>query len=216
MGLLEQLFNRFISPVLERVKAAFGPFGKLFDLIGKLWTQITSTKARIETLAQSIKDEIFEWRNFREAVPVRTGVINLPRAIDKSQQLLDQIRGAWQAIADLFSKLKENFNVETPAAEAEAAAKDIESSGVKAILEKFPRLAKGLEKVLGFLAIAVTALEDIEGAIDDVQTVVDAIKGIREEIETGSTIFLSQKNKRRAVRTEDGTVFKIRVGNLHS
>jgi hypothetical protein len=211
---LSDLFN----PVLSFLKRILGPFGKLFDLIGKTFTGFKDSFEKGVELSVEIISEIHEWRNFREQIPVRTGVISLPAALEKSEELIDQIRAAWDAIIDLAKEVQKQAKgqQESPVEEAEEAARDIESSGIKSILEKFPKLAKGLEKILGFLAILVGVLESIQKAIDDIKNIVDAIKGIREEIETGSTIFLQQKNQRRIVKLADGTSMKIRVGNLHS
>jgi hypothetical protein len=211
------LFDIF-TPILNAIKRALGPFGKLIDLVGKFFTGFRDSFKKGLALSVEIINEIHEWRNFREAIPVRTGVISLPSAIEKSNELLDQIRAAWDAIVDLAREVKKQAQgqQESPTEEAEAAIKDIESSGVRGLLEKFPKLAKGLERILGFLAIVVGVLESIQKAIDDLTAIVDAIKGIREEIETGSTIFLSQKNPRKTVKLADGGSYKIRVGNLHS
>ena len=213
MALLD-LFN----PILNALKKALGPFGKLFDLVGKTFSGFRDSFNTGIELANEVRTEINEWRNFREAVPVRTGVVSLPAAIDHTEQLLDQIKAAWDSIVDLAKELQKQARgqQESPTEEAEQALKDIEGSGIKGILEKFPKLARGLEKLLGFLAVIVGALESIQKAITDLKNIVDAIKGIREEIETGSTIFLQQKNQRRTVRLDDGTSMKIRVGNLHT
>lgn len=213
MALID-LFN----PVWNAVKRILGPFGKLFDLVSQTFVGFRNSFETGIELAQEIMSEIGEWRNFKEAIPVRTGVINLPAAIDNTQQLLDQIRAAWDAIVDLAKELQKQARgqQESPTEEAEQALKDIEGSGIKGILEKFPKLARGLEKLLGFLAVVVGALESIQKAINDLKNIVDAIKGIREEIQTGSTIFLQQKNQRRIVKLADGGSIKIRVGNLHS
>lgn len=218
MGLLGDLEQRFLQPILDRIKAALGPFGKLFDLLTHLWTKLNDAFQKGTSLSIGIRDEISAWRNFKEAVPVRTGVINLPKAIDKSQELIDQVRAAWNSIVDLAKQLREQVQGEAgknPAEEAEQAMSDIESSGIKNFLQRFPKLAKGLEKVLGFLAILVGALESIIAAIDDLTQILATVKGLREEIETGSTIFLQQKNARKTVKLDDGSSMKIRVGNLH-
>jgi hypothetical protein len=217
VGLLQDLEARFLTPILERIKAALGPFGKLFDLLGKFFRGFRDSFTKGVQLGNDIKTEIFEWRNFREALPVRTGVISLPAAIDKSQELIDQVKAAWSAIVDLAKQIKKQAQgqVESPTEEAEQAVKDIEGSGIKSLLEKFPKLAKGLEKILGVLAIAVGVVESIQSAVDDLTAIVAAARGLREEIETGSTIFLSHKNPRKIVHLDDGTSMKIRIGNLH-
>ena len=217
MGLLQDLEDKFLGSILDRIKRALGPFGKLIDLVKRLFTGFRDTFTKGVQLGTDIVTEFNEWKNFKEAIPVRTGVINLPRAIEKSQELLDQIKSAWASIVDLAKQLQKQAQgqTESPTEEAEQAVKDIESSGVKTLLEKFPKLARGLEKLLGFVAIIVGALESIQSAIDDLSNILAAVRGIREEIETGSTIFLSQKNPRKTVTLDDGSTLKIRVGNLH-
>jgi len=206
------------TPILNALKRALGPFGKLFDLVSQTFTGFKASFTKGLELSVEIISEIHEWRNFREQINVRTGVVNLPKAIEQTEALLEQIRLAWDSIVDLAKELQKQAQgqQESPTEEAEQALKDIEGSGIRGLLEKFPKLAKGLEKLLGFLAIVVGALESIQKAIDDLKNIVDAIKGIREEIETGSTIFLQQKNPRRIVQLTEGGSIKIRVGNLHS
>ncbi len=211
------LFDSLLNPILEAVKKALGPFGKLFDLIGKFWNNLTSLGSRVQLLFNSILAEIQAWRTFKEDISFRTRVINVKSAIDKTQEFIDQLKAAWAAVKDLVENLKGKFQTAgDPVGDAKAAVDDIEASGFKGILEKFPRLAKGLEKVLGFVALLADALESISSGIDDLQAILDTITAIREEVETGSTVFLQQKNARKRVHLDDGTVMKIRVGNLHS
>jgi phage-related minor tail protein len=210
---LIDLFN----PLLDAIKRALGPFGKLFDLIGKFWTNLTSLGSRVQRLYLSILAEIQAWRTFKEDISFRTRVINVKSAIEKTGEFIDQFKAAWSAVKDLVENLKGKFQTAgDPVGDAKAAVDDIEASGFKGILEKFPRLAKGLEKVLGFVALLADALESISSGIDDLQAILDTITALREEIETGSTVFLQQKNARRYVKLKDGGSIKIRVGNLHA
>lgn len=214
------ILDRLLAPFVDKLKQMLGPFGKLFDLISKFIGGFKATFDKSIRLAGLIANEIHEWKTFRENVPVRTGVISLPSAIEKSKQLLDEIRRAWDSIVNLAKEVKKQLQgqMETPeelSEEAVQSIEEIEASGVKTILEKFPRFAKVLGKIAGFLAIAIGALESIQSAVDDLTNIVIAIRDIREEIEHGATIFLSQKNPRRIVHLDDGTSMKIRVGNLH-
>lgn len=218
MSFVGDLVDRVLTPIVDAIKKALGPFGKVFDLISKFFTGFRDSFNKGVALSVAIINEIHEWRNFKENIHVKQRVVNLPIAIDKSQELLQKIIDAWHAIVDLAKEIQKQAKGQTedPTAEAEEAVSDIESSGVKTLLEKFPKLAKGLEKLLGFLAVAVGVLESIQNAIDDLTKIVAAITGIREEIETGSTVFLQQNNPRKTVQLADGTSMKIRVGNLHS
>lgn len=214
---LSDIIGRLLEPILRRIKEALGPFGKIFEIIGRFWTNLTHVRQNIQKLVDSIKGEIDAFKNFKEDISFRTRVINLPKAIDKTQEFIQQIRSGWDAIVDLWKELHAKLEpAGNPTEEAEQAIKDIQQSGFKDILEKFPKLLKGAEKVLGFVVIVADALESILNAIDDLQRIVDTVKALREEIETGSTIFLNNKNPRRTVKLKDGGSIRIRVGNLHS
>ena len=70
--------------------------------------------------------------------------------------------------------------------------------------------------VVNALVIIVEVLDTVRNIIDAFQTVIDEITRLREFIETGDTIFLQQRNKRKLIRLESGKTIKIRVGKLHS
>jgi uncharacterized phage infection (PIP) family protein YhgE len=214
---MASLIETLLSPIVEALKKAFAPFGKMLDLIGKFWTNLQTLGSRVQHLYQSILAEILAWRSFKEDISFRTRVINVKSAIDKTQDFIDQLKLAWGAVKELIQNLKGKFETAgDPVGDAKAAVDDIEASGFKGLLEKFPKLARGLEKVLGFVALLADALESISSGIDDLQAILDTITAIREEIETGSTIFLQQRNARKTVKLADGSSIKIRVGNLHS
>ena len=208
---LSDIFN----PLLAAIKRALGPVGRLFDLIGRFWERLTNVFTRINELVDLIKSEISEWKRFKEDVRYRTSVINIPKAVQQTEEFIGQIVQAKDAIIDLWNELRDKLNEESPTEEAEQAVKDIEASGIKDLLSKFPRLLKGVEKILGFLAIVADALNSILNALDDLIAIVGALKAIREEVEHGSTVFLQQRNARRTVTLEDGTKMKIRIGSLH-
>jgi len=207
-----------LQPLLNKVKAALGPFGRMFDILGSAWQRTVDLKTNVTKLVNSILAEIAAWRNFKEDIAFRTRVINLPNAIDKTQEFLAQIRSGWDAIVALWNDLRGKLDLGggNPTEEAEQAIKDIENSGFRDFFAKFPNLLKGAEKVLGFVVILGDALTSLLDAIDDLQRIVDTVKAIREEVETGSTIFLQNKNPRRTLKLADGGSIKIRVGNLHS
>lgn len=212
MALLD-LFN----PLLDAIKKALGPFGKIFDILGKFWTNITTANERIGNLVSSIQSEIVAFKNFREDIAVRTKVISIPAAISKTQEFIAQLKAGWEAIVNLINDIKSQIGggEPNPTEEAEQAIADIEKSGFGSLVKQFPKLFKGAEKVLGFITIVTSALDSILTAIDDLQQIVDTVTAIREEIETGSTVFLSQKNRRKRVRTIDGKSLNLRVGKLH-
>lgn len=214
---LSDIIGRLLEPLLRRIKEALGPFGKIFDILSKFWNNLTHVRENIQKLVDSIKGEIDAFRNFKEDVSFRTRVINLPKAIDRTQEFLQTIRSGWDSIVELWKELHTKLEpAGNPTEEAEQAIQDIEQSGFKDIIKKFPKLLKGAEKVLGFVVIIADALESILTVIEDLQKIVDTVKAIREEIETGSTIFLQNKNARKTLKLKAGGSIRIRVGSLHS
>jgi SMC interacting uncharacterized protein involved in chromosome segregation len=202
--------------LFQLIRGFLGPFGKLFDSLKKSFDHVINVMAAADKLAASIREEIDGWKNFKQDIRLKQRVIQLESAIQKTRDLIEGIPESWHKILDLIKQIKGQVGgAESPVEDAEAIAEDLESGGVKKLLQTFPKLARALEKILGVLAIVIQALEAITEAIDDVQTIVDELKRIRLEIEKLDTIFLSQSNPRKTVRLADGSTMKIRLGNLH-
>lgn len=214
MGLLARL----LQPILNALNAWLGPLRKLWEKLVATWEHMLSVGEDTKHLVLSVQAEIEGWRTFTLRPKVRNRVISLPLAVDKTKALIQGIPDSWRAIVDLFNQLRDKIQTSAnPKSEGEEFAADLESGeGVAGLLKRLPKLAKGLEKMFGFLAIVLDALETISSAIQDLQTIVDEASRIRKEIEDLDTIFLSQRNKRRTVRTVDGESLKLRVGSLHS
>jgi len=213
---LLDVFN--LPAVFDAIKRILGPFGKLFDILKKSFDELATIIERSTKLLDGIIAEAKAWQNFKQDIRFKSRVINLESAIEKTRALIEGIPAAWRSIQDIFKQFKEQFpTAGNPAAEAEALIEDVEAEGgVKALLKKFPKLAKGLEKVLGVLALVLQALESISKTVDDLQTILDEITRLRLEVEKLDTIFLSQSNKRARVKLADGKSIRIRVGKLHT
>jgi len=206
----------FLSPLLNRIKAALGPLGKLWDKVVEAWNHITGIITNGDKLVESIKGEIDAWKNFKEDIRFSSRVINLEKAIAKTEELFQGIPDSWHAIQDLVKNIKEKLNVSEPKpSEVEELESEFEEGGISNLLKRFPALAKFFEKALGFLTLLVDALESIANAIDDHQTIVDEAKRIRLEIEQLDSIFLQQNNKRKNIKLATGKTIRIRIGNLH-
>jgi methyl-accepting chemotaxis protein len=204
-GALFQLIRRFL-----------GPFGKVLDKVKETYDHLVNILNDADHLADSIRGEITAWKTFKQDIRIRQRVVQIERAIEKTRSLIQGIPEAWRSILEIIKQVRANIGGGADAAtEAEAAVEEVEAGGVKGILERFPALARGLERLLGVLAILIQALESISKVIQDVQQIVDEIKAIRLEIERLDTIFLQQSNKRKTVRLADGRTLKIRVGKLH-
>jgi hypothetical protein len=211
------LLDALLKPVFDEIAKLLAPFSKLFDLLTHFWTNIKNLFSDAQNLVQSVIAEVNAWRNFKENISFKTRLVSLPIAYDATKEFILSIPAAWHAIVDIVNQIKGKLETGgNPTEEAENALKDIEEGGFKGILKQFPKFAKGLEKVLGFISLVADALESIISGIHDLQTIVDTLKGIREEIESADTVFLKQTNPRRIVKLEDGSTIKIRVGHLHS
>jgi len=207
----------FLSPLLNRIKAALGPLGKLWDKVIEAWNHITGIITNGQLLVDSIKAEVDAWKNFKEDIRFSSRVINLEKAIQKTEELFQGIPDSWHAIQDLLKEIKDKLNVSEPKpSEVEELEGEFEEGGIANLLKRFPALAKFFEKALGFLTLLVDALESIANAIDDLQTIMDEAKRIRLEIEKLDSIFLQQNNKRKNVQLASGKTIRIRIGNLHS
>ena len=204
-----------ITNLFSGLTSFLGPLGKIWDHLKEVYNHSINIYANAQALVQSVIDEIDGWKNFKQDIRLKQRVVQIESAIQKTRDLVEGIPAAWRSIVDLVKQFKGQLGESNPVEETEALTEDLESGGFKALLEKFPALGKALEKVLGFLAILVSALQAISDSIDDLQKIVDELKGLRLEFEKLDTIFLSQSNKRKTLRLEDGSSIRVRIGKLH-
>jgi hypothetical protein len=216
VGLLDQFIDPILNRIWDRIKVVFAPFTKLFNFVQHFYTEVKTIFSRVDTLVKLIVGEVDAWKGFRENLAFRTKLISVPKALDHIDDLIQLVRDAWASVQDIIRLTKEKFNAPNPTEEAEEALADIENSGFKGIFEKFPRLLKGAEKILGAAAIILDAIQSISAGIDDLTKIVEAEKQIREAVEEGKGFFLSQSNPRKSIPLAEGGSIKIRVGNLHS
>jgi hypothetical protein len=178
-------------------------------------SHILTLVQRIQHLVDSIKTEITEFSHWREDIRFKSRVISLPAAIEKTRDLIQGARDSWAAIVALMKDFREKVGGENAAQDAEEVAADLEGGTGEGILKRLPRLAKGLEKLLGVISLIVDAVISWSDAVDKLQTIVDEVTRLREAIEKGDLIFLKQSNPRKTLTLTDGTKIKIRLGNLH-
>jgi uncharacterized protein Yka (UPF0111/DUF47 family) len=210
LGPIESLFNRVFGGTVV---------GKLVAKIKDGVQHVLSIADRITQLASSVRGEVDAFRNWKEDFQIKNKVINLPKAVERTADLVTEVRTSWddilQIVKDVSETIKGGGNPEQEAEEVAADLGDLSNIG-ESLLKKLPKLSKGFEKMLGVVSLIVDGLIQWSAIIDKLQTIVDTVRDLRLEIETGSTIFLFQGNKRRTVVLDDGTTMKIRVGNLHS
>lgn len=211
------LFNQLLAPIEALFDRIFGGtvVGRLVAKIREGISHILTLVQRIQHLVDSIKTEITEFSHWREDIRFKSRVISLPAAIEKTRDLIQGARDSWAAIVALMKDFREKVGGENAAQDAEEVAADLEGGTGEGILKRLPRLAKGLEKLLGVISLIVDAVISWSDAVDKLQTIVDEVTRLREAIEKGDLIFLKQSNPRKTLTLTDGTKIKIRLGNLH-
>jgi len=204
--LAEDLLSRLLGPVFRQL------VDKVLTFIDHVQNIFETTQEIIDT----VKGEVDEWKNFRENIKIKSRVVNIPKAYDRTKDLIVGFKSAWASIVDIIREFKSKLGTADPAADAAEASADIEEGGTGTLLKRLPALARGLEKILGVATLIVDALESIVSVLEDLRTLVNEAKAIREEIESLESIFLQQGNSRRTVKLRGGGSMRIRVGNLHS
>lgn len=216
MGLLD-VFD--LTAVYDRVIKFLGPVGKLIESGRKSFLRLRTIVERATVLMDGAIAEFHAWRQFKEDVKFKSRVVNLESAFEKTKALIEGVPKAWNSIVDIVKEFKGKVLEANPVREAEeivTVEEEGSGEGLTALLKKFPKLAKGLERVAGVFALVLDALESISKTIDDLQAILDEVSALRREIEHLDTIFLSQSNKRHRVKLADGKTIRIRVGKLHS
>jgi len=146
--------------------------------------------------------EIRRLKEFKFDPKWRTRVINVPAAIDKTHGfVLDMSQQIESALHVLISNLRAIHFAEEVGTISGGIGGTGQGHGVLKVLEDINKIKDVISLVKDFLF--------------NLGKFVDAIRQIREELETLDTIFLPQGNRRRYIHATDGEVLKIRIGNLH-
>jgi len=208
MALLQTIEDRLsglLAPLL-------GPIRPLVTLVTKFRDNTTGILGAAQTLVTTVEEEYGQFKKLTLKPQWRHRVISVEAVIEKVQQLVAVPQKIAGAIKDLISQLRSKLEPTKINLDELEGIEDL-----RGVFSKFgARLAQGLEKLLGILALIVDALVTIRSTIDDLQTIVDGIKTVREDFENLDLIFLQQKNPRRIEKLVDGGDIKIRVGKLHS
>lgn len=151
-------------------------------------------------LSENIRSEVNHFKNLKFNPAFKNRVINAPRAVESTRdfihQMIEQVSTSFHA---LISNLRAIHFAEEAGTIAGGAGG--RGGGVLKILEDINKI----KDVIG----------EIRAFFQSMNSFVDAVRQVRDELETLETIFLPQGNLRRVERLEDGTKIKIRLGNLH-
>ena len=198
---MASFFSRLKSSFsLEGIKKIVGDVVTVIADFKNTFTKITGVVDSVTHLFQSVKDEIAAFKNFKQDLRFKSRVVNLESAIQKTRDLILGIPASWRAVLDLISQIKSTIQKDIVAEEG-AAILAVETAGLS-------------EVVVG-LTIIYQVASTVEHVIADFQTIVDEITRFRKEIEKLDTIFLSQSNKRKRLKLENGKTIRVRIGELH-
>lgn len=187
---IDQLFDFLLKkfPALQR----------LLDLGSKIIEHFTGTFKAAVNLFNSAHDEFEKWKSFKEDVHFRQRVIVIESALTKAKKLLSEIVSAWKEILQLIRN----------------AGLKLETGGAAEIVEAASGIGLPVAIVNGIVLI-VEILDTIRNLIDTGQNIIDVVTGLREFLQ-GEFIFLSQSNKRKTLKLEDGSTIRVRLGKLHA
>ena len=213
--LLDKL-KSFLAPVLT-------PLNKLWAILKGFFTAVVNIVPDTIHLATSAVEEVNAWRNFKQGISFKTGVINLQSVRQRIEDLISELITAWRSLVDLFTS---GFKMPLRSIkEAQDALEEVVTGfedvfGKLGLQEGLKRLGGILEKAGGkifeVLALIQAVAEEAEKVVTELQSIVDAVRDVRQTFQAGEGLFLKQTNARKTVQLADGTSMKIRVGNLHS
>ena len=223
MGLLQQIEETILNKLKALFEPVLTPLSKLWNILKGMFTAIVEVIPATIALVKSVASEVNEWKNFKENISFTGGVINLQSVKDRIQRLIEEALAAWHSLVDLFTGGFRRV-VGKPFEDAEAAAEELESLfegfgkiGLKDFLAEIgPKLEKAGGKIFEVLAIVQAVAEELLKVVQDLQSLVDFTRDVRETFESGEGLFLQQKNKRKTLALDGGGKIKIRVGKLHS
>ncbi len=222
MGLIQQLEDRILQAITSFLQPVLGPIQKLWGIIKGFFTALIDVIPETITLVKGTIAEVNEWRNFKEGISFTRGVINLQSVRDHIEDLITELITAWKSLVDLFTS---GFKMPLRSVKEATDAVEEVVTGFEDVFGKFglkeglKRLGAVLEKAGGkvfeVLALVQAVAEEALKVVRELQSILNAVKDVRETFQTGKGLFLSQTNKRKTLKLEDGSSIRIRVGNLH-
>src|SRR5215813_13825371 len=57
MSLIGDALDRLLAPIIDKVKSAFAPFGRAFNLVGQFWDKLTTIGSRTREIFDLVESE---------------------------------------------------------------------------------------------------------------------------------------------------------------
>ena len=212
MSLLSDLTQGIEDRILSLLSPILGPLKGIVGIATKFKDNTTGILDAATSLITEIEQEYSAIKNFKERPQWKNRVISVPHAIKSTTDLAKIPSVVIAAVKDLVSQVRTKLEPATVELEGIEGIDDLRALGLKI----GGRVASVFEKVLGFMSLILDALVTIRATIDDLKTVIDSIRTVRQDLENLDGLFLTQKNPRKIEALADGGTIKIRVGSLHS
>jgi len=172
--------------------------GDIFNIVTGLsgiFDKIDALEQDGAQLVSQIKGEVEAIKRFKHDPKWKTRVINVPKAYDKTKEfVVSVVDELHDALASLISNIKAIKGSGAPISDPRAGG------------------GGGVGTVLGDITKVALFVQECDNAIKALSGFVDALRKIREELETFDDLFLGQTNKRK--RVADAKPF-LRLGKLH-
>src|SRR6266480_2114507 len=118
---------------LEHLKTIISDLGKLAQNNTTVFSKAKDIFGNVQQLFDTVKGELDGWRNFKQDIRLKSRVVNLESAIQKTRDLIKGIPDSWHAILDVISQIKSAFAKDV-AGEEVAALLAVETAGLSEIV----------------------------------------------------------------------------------
>ncbi len=174
---LWRIISQLLGAILHFVVNAFTHYDQVVDDINAIMTRYAHAK-------ETIQKEIAELRKFQFNPAWKTRVINVPAAIERTQELQARILDDFQ---NRLRQIVEPVHELTLILKQESAPNPGDPTGAVSALSK-------TEAKLGEVVVMI---HQVRIAFDSVTEFVDLFSELRKDVETLDVIFLQQKNPRK-------------------
>ena len=174
----------------------FGDITNIILGVSGILSQLDALVLDSRTLSENVRSEVRKIKAFKFDPKWKNRVINVPKAIDQTRDLVAEISSS---VSDGLHAFKSNVQAIRGAVAAIGELKPEKGGG-------------GVLKVLQDITDIKNFVGEVDALIKSLASFVDVLRKVTDELSSAETLFLQQGNSRKVV-SEKST---IRIGNLHS
>lgn len=162
---------------------------------GRIFESIETLVTDTDVFYQNVRLELRHIQQFQFDPKWKNRVINVPKAVNATRDmivdLIDEVRGAFESLVSNLKAIRSEFGTAIPGERG---------GGVIHLLDRLNKIRQ--------------IIVEIDEGIKALDTFLDALRTVREQIEGLDSLFLQQGNLRRYIHAVDGEVLKVRIGEL--